>query len=109
MSGYLQWQPAYGTAQLVVDPESRRKGIGTALLAALGDRPVHGTWAFGDLPAAVSFADFSPDGAMVVTAGRDSRAKVFPTTLEAFFKKACEALRSQPEDFEEVARVCGSG
>ena len=54
--GYLQWQPAYGTAQLVVDPEWRREGIGTALLAALGERPVQGMWAFGDLPAAQAFA-----------------------------------------------------
>ena len=29
------------------------------------------------------------------------------TTLEAFFKKACEALHSHPEDYEEVAIVCG--
>ena len=56
--------------------------------------------------AAVSFADFSPDGSLVVTAGADSRAKVFPTTLAAFFQKACEALRSHPEDFDEVAREC---
>jgi WD40 repeat protein len=56
--------------------------------------------------AAVSFADFSPDGSLVVTAGADSRAKVYPTTLAAFFQKACEALRSHPEDFDEVAREC---
>ena len=56
--------------------------------------------------AAVSFADFSPDGALVVTAGADSRAKVYPTTLAAFFQKACEALRSHPEDYDEVAREC---
>ncbi len=56
--------------------------------------------------AALSAAEFSPDGAQVVTAGRDSHAKVFPTTFEAFFKAACEALRSHPEDYEEVAADC---
>ena len=65
VSGYLQWQPAYGTAQLVVDPAHRRRGLGTSLLAALDDRPatdsggtphVNGIWAFGDLPAAAGFA-----------------------------------------------------
>jgi mycothiol synthase len=65
VSGYLQWQPAYGTAQLVVDPAHRRRGLGTSLLAALDDRPatvtgatshVNGIWAFGDLPAATGFA-----------------------------------------------------
>jgi len=65
VSGYLQWQPAYRTAQLVVDPAHRRRGLGTSLLAALDDRPttdssanahVNGIWAFGDLPAAAGFA-----------------------------------------------------
>ena len=56
VTGYLQWQSGYRTAQLVVDPEHRRSGIGTHLLAALGDRPSLGVWAFTDLPAAQSFA-----------------------------------------------------
>lgn len=56
--------------------------------------------------AAVSAADFSPDGRLVVTASRDSRAKVYPTTLEAFLEKACEALRSHPEDYDQVANEC---
>ena len=56
--------------------------------------------------AAVSAADFSRDGRLVVTASRDSRAKVYPTTLEAFLKKACEALRSHPEDYDQVANEC---
>jgi mycothiol synthase len=71
VAGYLQWQPAYGTAQLVVDPDHRRRGLGTSLLAALDDRPgrgagargaevdgtgVHGIWAFGDLPPGRAFA-----------------------------------------------------
>ncbi len=66
VAGYLQWQPAYGTAQLVVDPAQRRRGLGTSLLAVLDDRPaldsglrgsdVSGIWAFGDLPPARGFA-----------------------------------------------------
>ncbi len=63
--GYLQWKPGYRTAQLVVDPEHRRRGIGRGLLGELaalapsgskGGQPVWGVWAFGDLPAAQGFA-----------------------------------------------------
>ena len=70
LAGYLQWQPGYRTAQLVVDPVSRRRGIGRGLvdelIAALrhaqgalrqAQGPSHwGIWAFGDLPAAQGFA-----------------------------------------------------
>lgn len=65
-AGYLQWQPGYRTAQLVVDPGHRRQGHGRALLANLvqtveadgngGEPPDWGVWAFGDLPAAQGFA-----------------------------------------------------
>jgi mycothiol synthase len=67
--GYAQWQPAYATAQLVVDPAHRRHGIGRGLLDALrelvaqlperadaGSGPGWGVWAFADLPAARGFA-----------------------------------------------------
>ena len=56
VTGYLQWQPGFHTGQLVVDPDHRRRGIGTGLLAALDDRPNLGVWAFADLPPAQSFA-----------------------------------------------------
>lgn len=56
VTGYLQWNPQHRTTQLVVDPDRRREGIGTELLAALGDRPSLGVWAFADLPAARGFA-----------------------------------------------------
>jgi WD40 repeat protein len=56
--------------------------------------------------AAVNWAEFSPDGRLIVTAGRDGRIKLFPTTLEAFLRKACEALRSHREDFEQVEADC---
>ena len=55
--GYAQWQPDNGTGQLVVDPDGRRRGHGTALLdavrAEVGDASV---WAFRDLPSAQGFA-----------------------------------------------------
>ncbi|MCA0295890.1 MAG: mycothiol synthase, partial [Actinobacteria bacterium] len=35
--GYLQWQPSYRTAQLVVDPAHRRQGHGRSLLGRLRD------------------------------------------------------------------------
>lgn len=56
--------------------------------------------------AAVSHAEFSPDGRVIVTAGRDGLASLFPTTLEAFLKKACEALSSHREVFAEVEADC---
>jgi mycothiol synthase len=52
--GYLHWQPAFGTAQLVVDPGHRRQGHGRALLGQLP--PEAGVWAFGDLESARGFA-----------------------------------------------------
>lgn len=63
LTGYLQWQPRYATAQLVVDPAQRRTGIGTTLVQALAQRvppegpaPTWGIWSFGDLPATRAFA-----------------------------------------------------
>ncbi|SQG65338.1 MshD acetyltransferase [Corynebacterium renale] len=41
------------TAELVVDPQFRREGAGSALLKELGDTPV---WAHGDLPEAQELA-----------------------------------------------------
>ncbi len=72
LAGYLQWQPAYATAQLVVDPAHRRRGIGRGLIGELvasvqdagaapgphaaADGARWGVWAFGDHPAAQGFA-----------------------------------------------------
>lgn len=67
LRGYLHWHPGYRTAQLVVDPRFRRRGIGRRLvteLAALAGVPAGagpaatgwGIWAFGDLPPAQAFA-----------------------------------------------------
>lgn len=66
--GYLQWRPAFGTGQLVVDPHYRRRGIGGALVEQLIETLDEradlsapggtdwGLWSFGDLPAAREFA-----------------------------------------------------
>ncbi|MFT3860445.1 mycothiol synthase [Micropruina sp.] len=51
--GYAQGDRRHGTAQLVVHPQHRRRGIGTRLLRATAGLPV---WAFGDLAAAHGFA-----------------------------------------------------
>lgn len=69
VTGYVQWQPGYRTAQLVVDPQWRRRGIGTGLLGALGDRPSLGVWAFADLPPARAFAtasDLRPSRSLLI-------------------------------------------
>lgn len=59
--GYLQLDPASGGLGLVVDPTARRRGIGSALLAAAeGARPAQGAlsgWAHGALAAALAFGD----------------------------------------------------
>lgn len=52
LSGYAQLSD--GAAELVVAPDRRREGAGTALLAALPDDV--SVWAHGDLPAAPAFA-----------------------------------------------------
>ncbi|MDR1430857.1 MAG: mycothiol synthase [Propionibacteriaceae bacterium] len=52
-AAYLQHDPRYGSAQLVVAPEYRRRGLATALLAEVGKVPL---WAFQDLPAARALA-----------------------------------------------------
>ena len=58
--GYLQWEPGAGTGQLVVDPEARRRGIGTSLVGELRESVSRPSWvqlwAFGDLAAARGFA-----------------------------------------------------
>lgn len=54
--GYLTHSPGYGTAQLVVDPGHRRRGIGSSLVAELARDARPRLWAFGDSPAAQGFA-----------------------------------------------------
>jgi len=47
---------ASGSAELVVDPPTRREGVGRALLGALLDGGATGVWAHGNLPAAQGLA-----------------------------------------------------
>ncbi|MFP5416120.1 MAG: RNA degradosome polyphosphate kinase [Actinomycetes bacterium] len=55
--GYAQWQDENATGQLVVHPDHRGQGLGSALLNELTTHDAEpAVWAFGDLPAAQSFA-----------------------------------------------------
>ena len=63
IAGYLNLSPgrdgADATAELVVRPDSRRRGIGTALLRAATERSAGRVrfWAHGTLPSARALAD----------------------------------------------------
>jgi mycothiol synthase len=54
LAGYA-FVPSDGSGELVVHPEHRRQGHGTALVAVAGDGPL-AFWAHGDEPAAQAFA-----------------------------------------------------
>ncbi len=54
--GYAQWQPGPATAQIVVDPTARRRGVGTMLADAVRQHATERVWAFGDLAAAQALA-----------------------------------------------------
>jgi mycothiol synthase len=57
LSGYLNWLPSLATAQLVVDPQHRRSGIGRTLWQQLPEHQHRaGVWAFGNLASAQGFA-----------------------------------------------------
>ncbi|GAA4112805.1 mycothiol synthase [Knoellia locipacati] len=55
LAGYAA-RDGSGSAELVVDPSSRRQGAGRALLRAVLDAGATGVWAHGDLPAAKGLA-----------------------------------------------------
>ncbi|CAN7308822.1 mycothiol synthase [Knoellia sp. LjRoot47] len=55
LAGYAA-RDASGSAELVVDPPSRRHGVGRALLRSVLDAGASGVWAHGDLPAAQALA-----------------------------------------------------
>lgn len=54
--GYAQLSSTFGTAQLCVRPEIRRRGLGRKLLEAVAAAGAEGFWAFGDLPGARGLA-----------------------------------------------------
>lgn len=54
--GYLIHLPAHRTAQLVIDPAHRRRGIGSRLVTALAAVAPVRLWAFHDAPPAQGFA-----------------------------------------------------
>lgn len=60
--GYAQLDLAVATAELVVDPPARRRGLGSALLGAVREAAAEAgatarVWAHGDLPAARALAE----------------------------------------------------
>lgn len=60
IAGYAQiaGRGAQATAELVVDPGHRRRGVGAELVRAVADRePGAALWAHGDLPAARALAE----------------------------------------------------
>jgi mycothiol synthase len=54
-AGYCYLDPADRSGELYVHPAHRRRGLGTALLAAVGPGPLR-FWAHGDEPGAQAFA-----------------------------------------------------
>lgn len=98
--GYLVHSLEYGTAQLVVDPGARRRGIGSGLVGELARDATVALWAFGDTAAAQGFAahlGLAPGRGLLVME-RDLPAgvpagRVDPAvTLRSFTPEDAEAL-----------------
>lgn len=103
LQAYLNYHPTFATAQLVVDPQHRRSGLGSRLWREL-PAPV-GTWAFGDTPASRGFA-----AAMGMHA--DRRLMMFTRPLAEVPAPALpEGLRLRsytPADADELLAVNGA-
>ena len=58
--------------------------------------------------AAILVASFSSDDRYVLTASRDSSAKIYPTRLIDYLDRACELLRAHPDALARAPH-CASG
>jgi mycothiol synthase len=110
--GYLQHDLRMNTAQLMVEPEFRRRGIASGMLAELGRGvPV---WAFGNLPAAQGLAaklsyrvgrkllimERDGSGAAHTPSGRDSGLTIrgyTPDDLDPLVQVNAAAFAEHPE------------
>lgn len=90
---------AAGSAELVVDPGSRRQGVGRALLRGLLEGGVSGVWAHGDLPAAQALAaaeELVPTRKLHVMSRRlTERDSTNPALPEGFSVRSFEVGRDE--------------
>ena len=104
-----------GSAELVVDPAERRRGLGTRVLEAAREAGAERFWAHGDLPAAAAFARargmhpvrqlrhmtraLSPDDATDVTLPEGYRVRTFEPGADdaAWLRTNARAFADHPE------------
>lgn len=104
LAGYLAYSADHGTAQLVVDPAQRRRGIGRRLVDQLAELAAPRLWAFGDAPAARGLAHHFGlvEGRALLVMEKvfehkpgdfgDSRGLSTPTTSTARFVRAATGI-----------------
>jgi mycothiol synthase len=77
--GYLHWQPGYRTAQLVVDPDHRRRGIGRRLVGELDSALRDASSVLGRSSASGERIADSPESERVADSPASERAADSPT------------------------------